>query len=170
MFELSEPDYKRLSGHKISAELQKLRQTINEIVSGSNNLINQMEVFDFLKFKQEYVDLKKRFFKLNQRKPFVDEQNKIADNFEYAPFLRRFNIFNEDYSKPNTISITFLSYIKKLLEQERVGSAINYQRTYRSIKVFKGNDLFSEVTVSFYTSMKTGCWAGKQLKQLLELR
>jgi len=149
LFELSEPDYKRLSGHKVSAELQKLRQTINEIVFGSNSFLNQMEVFDFLKFKEDYVDLNARFFKLNQRKPFVDEQNKITDNFDYAPFLRRFNIFNEDHSKPKTISITFLSYIKKLLEQGRVGSAINYQRTYRSIKAFKGNVLFSEITVSF---------------------
>ena len=149
LFELSEPDYKRLSGHKVSAELQKVRQTINEILFGSNALINQMEVFDFLKFKQEYVDLNTRFFKLNQRKSFVDEQNKMEDNFDYAPFLRRFNIFNEDNSKPKTISITFLSYIKKLLEQGRVGSAINYQRTYRSIKAFKGNVLFSEITVSF---------------------
>jgi integrase/recombinase XerD len=149
LFELSEPDYKRLSGHKVSAELQKVRQTINEIVFGSNSFINQMEFFYFLTFKQEYVDLNTRFFKLNQRKPFVDEQNKIADNFDYAPFLRRFNIFKEDHSKPKTISITFLSYIKKLLEQGRVGSAINYQRTYRSIKAFKGNVLFSEITVSF---------------------
>jgi integrase/recombinase XerD len=35
------------------------------------------------------------------------------------------------------------------LEQGRIGSAINYQRTYRSIKAFKGNVLFSDITVSF---------------------
>jgi integrase/recombinase XerD len=149
VFELSEPDYKRLSGHKVSAGLQKVRQTINEIVFGANSLINELEVFDFLKFKQEYIDLNTRYFKVNQRKIAAAEHNKIADGFDYTPFLKRFTIFDEDHSKPKTISITFLSYIKKLLEQGRVGSAINYQRTYRSIKAFKGNVLFSEITVSF---------------------
>jgi integrase/recombinase XerD len=149
VFELSESDNKRLSGHKVSAELQKVRQTINEIVFGANSLINELEVFDFLKFKQEYIHLNTRFFKVNQRKPSPVEQNKITDGFDYTPFLKRFTIFDEDHSKPKTISITFLSYIKKLLEQGRVGSAINYQRTYRSIKAFKGNILFSDITVSF---------------------
>lgn len=149
VFELSEPDYKRLSGHKVSAELQKVRQTINEIVFGANSLINELEVFDFLKFKQEYIDLNTRFFKVNQRKPSAIEHNNVADGFDYTPFLKRFTIFDEDHSKAKSISITFLSYIKKLLEQGRIGSAINYQRTYRSIKAFKGNVLFSEITVSF---------------------
>jgi integrase/recombinase XerD len=149
VFELSESDYKRLSGHKVSAGLQRVRQTINEIVFGANSLINELEVFDFLKFKQDYIDLNTRFFKVNQRKPSADEQNKVTDGFDYKPFLKRFTIFDEDQSKAKSISITFLSYIKKLLEQGRIGSAINYQRTYRSIKAFKGNVLFSEITVSF---------------------
>ncbi len=149
VFELTESDYKRLSGHKVSADLQRVRQTINEIVFGANSLINELEVFDFLKFKQEYIDSNTRFFRINQRKPFFVEQNKIADGFDYSPFLKRFTIFDEDHSKPKAISITFLSYIKKLLEQGRVGGAINYQRTYRSIKAFKGNVLFSDITVSF---------------------
>jgi integrase/recombinase XerD len=149
IFELNEFDYKRLSGNKVSGELQKVRQTLNEIVFSANSAIKQMEVFDFLKFKLEYIDLNKQFFKINQRKQLAVEQNKIADGFDYSPFLKRFTIFNEDHSKPKAISITFLSYIKKLLEQGRIGSAINYQRTYRSIKAFKGNVLFSDITVSF---------------------
>lgn len=149
IFELSESDYKRLSGHKVSADLQKVRQTINEIVFSANSLINELEVFDFLKFKLEYIDLNKKYFKINHWKPSAVEQKIVVDGFDYTPFLKRFTIFNEDHSKPKTISITFLSYIKKLLEQGRVGSAINYQRTYRSIKAFKGNVLFSEITVSF---------------------
>lgn len=47
VFELGEFDYKRLSGNKVSAELQKVRQTINEIVFSSSSAIKQMEVFDF---------------------------------------------------------------------------------------------------------------------------
>ncbi len=149
VFELSESDYKRLSGNKVSADLQKVRQTINKIVFGANSVINELEVFDFLKFKLGYIDLNARLFKVNQREPSAAEQNKVTDGFDYTPFLKRFTIFDEDHSKPKTISITFLSYIKKLLEQGRVGSAINYQRTYRSIKAFKGNVLFSDITVSF---------------------
>ncbi len=37
-----------------------------------------MEVFDFLKFKLEYIDLNKQFFKINQRKQLAVEQNKIS--------------------------------------------------------------------------------------------
>lgn len=42
-----------------------------------------------------------------------------------------------------------MSYIKKLLQQGRIGSAINYQRTYRSLKKFKGNVLFTDITVAY---------------------
>lgn len=77
------------------------------------------------------------------------DQSGPKDHFDYTPFLKRFTIFQEDHSRPKSISITFLSYIKKLLQQGRIGSAINYQRTFRYIKAFNGNVLFSEITVSF---------------------
>ena len=42
-----------------------------------------------------------------------------------------------------------MAYIKKLIEEERLGSAFNYQSTYNSINTFRGNVLFTDITVSF---------------------
>lgn len=149
IFEMPEADYKKLNAPRISAEVRQYKRNCEQIISGANLAIEQLEVFDFLKFENEYINANAKFFKIKRSTTGVNEPNKPKDLFDYTPFLKRFTIFQEDHSKPKSISITFLSYIKKLLLQGRIGSAINYQRTFRSIKAFNGNVLFSDITVSF---------------------
>jgi integrase len=149
IFELTEAEYKKLNAPRVSDEIQHIKRKSQQIVSGANLVIENLSVFDFLKFEEEYINTNDKLFKIKKSKPVVYDQNGSKDHFDYSPFLKRFTIFQEDHSRPKSISVTFLSYIKKLLQQGRIGSAINYQRTFRSIKAFNGNVLFSEITVSF---------------------
>ena len=149
VFELTEADYKKLNASRVSDEIQHIKRKSQQIVYRANLVIEKLSVFDFLKFEEEYFNNNDKLFKIKKSKPVVYDQNGPKDHFDYTPFLKRFTIFQEDHSRPKSISVTFLSYIKKLLQQGRIGSAINYQRTFRSIKAFNGNVLFSEITVSF---------------------
>jgi len=149
IFELTETDYKKLNAPRVSDEIQHIKRKSQQIVSGANLVIEKLSVFGFLKFEEVYINTNDKLFKIKKSKPVVYDQNGPKDHFDYTPFLKRFTIFQEDHSRPKSISVTFLSYIKKLLQQGRIGSAINYQRTFRSIKAFNGNVLFSEITTSF---------------------
>ncbi len=149
IFELTEADYKKLNAPRVSNEIQHIKRKCQHIVSGANLVIEKLSLFEFLKFEEAYINTNDKLFKIRKLKPVVYDQNGPKDHFDYTPFLKRFTIFQEDHSRPKSISVTFLSYIKKLLQQGRIGSAINYQRTFRSIKAFNGNVLFSEITISF---------------------
>lgn len=149
IFELTETDYKKLSAPRISEELQEVRKKFQEITTGADKVLQQMETFSFSEFEAEYINQHPKLFKPKKSNEPIQQPTSKHDDFDYTPFLKRFTIFQEDHSRPKSISITFLSYIKKLLQQGRIGSAINYQRTYRSIKAYKGNVLFAEITFGF---------------------
>ncbi|MBD0333345.1 MAG: site-specific integrase [Chitinophagaceae bacterium] len=147
IYDLSQADYKKLSAPRVSDEMQEIRKKFQGIITSADALIGQLEPFDFFDFEKEFIHGNK-LFKPKKLRP-TEVETEAADDFDYGPYLKRFTIFSEDHSKLGTISITFLSYIKKLLQQGRIGSAINYQRTYRSIKAFKGNVTFAQITVGF---------------------
>lgn len=50
---------------------------------------------------------------------------------------------------PDTISFCYKSFIKKVLRKGRISSGMYYHRTYVSLKKFRGNVHFKEVTISF---------------------
>ncbi|MBB1286807.1 site-specific integrase [Flavisolibacter sp. BT320] len=155
VFELTETDYKKLSAPRISEELQEVRKKFQEITTGADTVLRQLETFLFSEFEAGYINKHPKLFKQKKSKKPAQQTVTEADDFDYTPYLKRFTIFDEDHSKPKSISGTFLSYIKKLLQQGRIGSAINYQRTYRSIKAFRGNVSFSEITVGFLYQYET---------------
>ena len=55
----------------------------------------------------------------------------------------------EDYSTPGTVFFSYLNFIKKVLREDRIGSAMYYHCSYVSLKKFRGNVRFEEVTASF---------------------
>lgn len=149
VFNLSEADYKKLSAPRVSNELSEIRGKLNEISATSNSVIQQLKPFSFGEFEIEYIKTYDGFFKNRKQNATKSSEKKDADDFDYSPFLKRFSIFKEEHPGCNYISVFFLSYIKQLLQQGRIGSAINYQRTYRSLKLFKGNVTFEQITVSY---------------------
>jgi hypothetical protein len=68
------------------------------------------------------------------------QKNKLPEaniEFNYTPFQKKFPILLEPVGKQGTISYSYSAYIKKLLREGRIGTAINYQCSYISLRKFK---------------------------------
>ncbi len=148
IYELTEEEYEKLSAPRVSKELHEVREKLKEIKANAEAFIKDIDPFSFTEFETGFVSGHALFRKRNVKITVVGNEQAHWD-FDYTPYLKRFPIFQEDHSRPGSISIVFLSYIKKLLQEERIGSAFNYQDTYNSIKKFRGNVLFADITVSF---------------------
>ncbi|MCW3090040.1 MAG: site-specific integrase [Ferruginibacter sp.] len=83
------------------------------------------------------------------RKLKAELPSKNEETFDYSLFYKKFPILLEDHNKPGTISISYLSFIKKFLREGRISSGINYHCSYVSLKKFKGNVRFTDITVSY---------------------
>ena len=155
IYDLSEQDYKKLSAPHITAELQDIRKMLQDISASADAIIKTLELFEFSDFEKEFIHGNK-VFRPKKLKTVLPKSSNTED-FDYSPYLKRFTIFQENHSRPGSISITFLSYIKKLLQQGRIGNAINYQRTYRSLKEFRGMFFLLKLPLVIYIRMKLGC-------------
>ena len=149
IYDLSEDDYSKLSASRTSNELQITREKLRELLTKTGVFVDTYKPFSFEEFERKFVFgnslLKER--KLKEIKQ--DKGGQTFPDFDSTPFHKKFPIFTEDHSRPGSISGAFLEYIKRLIQEERIGSALNYQNTYSSLKNFRGNVLFSEITPSF---------------------
>ena len=160
IFDLSKEDYEKLTAPRISGSLQNIRHKLKLLQRNGEYYINEISHFSFYEFERDFItnnDLFKTRKKLKEPPP-----NQGQDDFDYSPYLRRFPIFKEDHSTPGSISIVYLAYIKILLQEERIGTALSYKDSYSSIKKFKGNVLFTDITTSYLHQyenwmMKRGC-------------
>ena len=146
IFDLSQEDYEKLTASRISYELQEVREKLKEIQRTSENVAKEIYPFNFYEFESEYIKNNRLF---RERKLKESPNIILKDDFDYSPYHKKFSIFREDDFRPGSISVMFFSCIKRLIKEERLGNAFNYQDTYNSIKKFKGNVLFTDITVSF---------------------
>ncbi len=146
IYDLSEDDYKKLSASRVGGELLEIRGKLNEIERTSKNAANELEPFSFSEFEKRFIIDNPLFHKRKSKEilqPFTDNE------FDFSPFLKKFSIFKDNHSKLGAISIVFLSYIKKLLKEGRIGTAVSMHNAYRSFMKFRGNVCFCEITVSY---------------------
>ena len=147
IYDLTENEFNRLTASRISSELQLVRDKLNDIKIISGNFIKELDPFNFAEFENDFIKDKQFFRNRTFKKAGISLP---SIEFDFSPFMKRFSwIFEEDHSRPGTISIVYLFYIKTLLQQGRIGSAINYLTSYRSLKKFKGNVLFTDITVNY---------------------
>ncbi|MDQ3846599.1 MAG: phage integrase SAM-like domain-containing protein, partial [Bacteroidota bacterium] len=146
IYELTKEEYSKLTASRVSVELQEIREKLKEIERTAAESIKKLDPFTFEEFEKAYI-LHHPLFK--KRKLKTKNLANVADNFDYSPFVERFSIFKEDHSRPGTISTTYFSYIKMLLREGRIGTALSYHCSYQSLKKFRGNVRFSEITVSY---------------------
>jgi len=145
-FDVSQKDYNKLSASRISNELKAVRDSLKEIERAANNIIKDFESFSFETFESKFI-VNNVFFKERKLKPIIEL--KTANEFDYSPFSKRFKIVLEDSFKQGTIFYSFSTYIKRLLTEGRIGTAVTYHDSYISLKKFRGNVTFKEVTVSY---------------------
>ena len=143
VFDLTDDAFKKLSDKRTTNELQDVREKLKEIEREAGGAIKAIQPFTFSDFEHDFIS-ENSLFRVKKQK----EKPVPADSleFDFTPYLKRFPIFTEDHSRPGCISRVFFAYIKKLLQEERIGNALNYQSTFSSIKKFKGNLLFTDIT------------------------
>ncbi len=95
----------------------------------------------------------KSFIRLNplfrQRRHKQKSETAGSNDFDFFPYEKRFPILNEKHLSQDSMSNVFVWYVKSLIQEERIGSALNYQNTYFSLKKFHGNVGFEEITPSY---------------------
>ena len=147
IFNLTLENYDKLVSPRLSPKLQSVKEKLKQILRTAEDHLSEMGTFSFYAFERDFI-VKNPLFKV--RKQLKEPTNPDLNNgFDFSPYHLRFPIFKEDHSIPGCISRVYLSYIKQLLQQGRVGTALNFRESYNSLKKFRGNALFSEITIDY---------------------
>lgn len=149
IFELTKEEFKILSASRITTRLQKIRDSIKEITRKAEESALDIVPFRFDVFEKEYIYDNPLFI---QRKYIKRSTAALVDQykvFDYSKYHKRFPFLTEPVPEVGTISFTYFQYIKDLLAQKRLGTAISLFNSYRSFLRFRGNVYFNEVTVTW---------------------
>jgi integrase/recombinase XerD len=146
VYDLSEADFKKFTASRISDELNEVRKQLNGAKRGAENFAESLYPFEFYEFESEFVKGNKLFKQREFKEPVVEV---AADSFDYTPYYDRFSLFTMEHPSKTSLSFCFLGYVKKLIQQARIGSAINYLRSYRSLESFRGNVKLEQITVEY---------------------
>lgn len=146
IFDLTDEDFKKLNSPRIGGSLLEIKNHLKEIRKTTENAVDDLGEFSFYEFEKNFI-CDNPLFKFRKRKEPAPQL--VKDSFDFTPFLKRFPILSETHPQQGLISIVFQSYIKSLIRHERIGSAFNYSGTYNSLKQFRGNVLFKDITVDY---------------------
>jgi integrase len=139
------------------AGLKVIREKLKEIERSAEAAAKELFPFTFGDFEKDYI-LNNPWFL--QRKAIKDVKVEGIYGYDVSQYARRFPIFKEPTMPAGTILVTFRSYIDKLLRADRIGSAVCYHTSYYSFERFRGNVLFTEVTVDYLNDYER--WMLKQ--------
>ena len=144
IYSLSVDDEKKLGAPRISAPLHDIRKSTNKCLSDAQNYVDNVgEGFSWNLFIRDFVNRHAGFL---PRKLEVVPVN-VSSEFDYGPYENRFkSIFMECDQAQDQISYVFCQYIRKLIRRRKIGSALNYQYAYNSLKNFRGNVRYRQIT------------------------
>ena len=142
IFDLSKEDFEKLSAYRISGDLQVIRDKLRDIERTAQNAAVKLDPFTFEDFERDYIRNNSYF---RQRKAKQLSGSKQTDEFSYDPYFKRFAILNAEI-KEGTIGIAYVAYIKKLIREARISTAVNYHDSYISLKKFRNNLRFKDIT------------------------
>lgn len=132
---------------RVTNELQVIRENIKAITRSVDEAIDQIAPFSFVQFKMVVITGNQLFQQRGGKEVYQPELE--VTTFDFTPFHKRFPIFTEIHTNRLSISVHFLKYIKQLLQEDRIGSALSYQNTYTSLKTFCGNVMLNDITPGF---------------------
>lgn len=147
IFDATKSDWAKLSAPRLSSELQTLKNKLKQIEKEACAVIENFEPFCFEEFEKKFIHVNS-FFKKRKPRP-GDIITSDKDEFDYEPYHKKFPILLELIGSPGHISYSYLAYIKKLIREQRIGTAVSYQCSYTSLKKFKGDVSFSVITTSY---------------------
>jgi integrase/recombinase XerD len=146
MFDLTQPEYDKLTAPRISAELQTIKTELKKIEREAEEALSQMDDFSFYDFENRFIVGNPLF---QQRKRKTKPVNEVNDGFDFTPFQKKFPILLERSAEPGSLTFSYQAYIKKLLKEGRISTAVNYHCSYVSLKKFQGNVRFSSITAAY---------------------
>lgn len=146
IFDLTEADWNKLSASRLSNELQSKKDKLKEIERMATTAILEICPFVFTEFEKIFIK-DHPFFK--QRKAKEVSLDSIGDRFDYSPFYKKFPILLKPLGTPGFISYSYAIQIKKLLREGRIGTAVNYHCSYRSLNKFRGDVMFHQITPTY---------------------
>lgn len=146
VFDLSKEEWQKLSASRISNDLQSIRDKLKETERLATTAISQLEPFSFQEFDKDFILSNPIFRKRKLKAEFVEQ---TSESFDYSPFYKKFPLLLEPATKPGVLSYSYSIYIKKLLREGRISTAIAYHCSFVSLKKFKADALFTAITVSW---------------------
>ena len=148
IYDLTKEEYGSLSAPNVSEKLRKIRDDVKRIKREAEVATDKIKPFSYQDFEKDYI-LNNPLFRQRKFIKAVHRCSVTKDKFDYTPFYKKFPILKEEITEPGTFGFVYLQYIRKLLQEGRIGTASNHHSSYQSLKKFRGNLLFSDITVSY---------------------
>jgi hypothetical protein len=146
VFNLTQQEYDKLGAPRITAELQTIKTDLKKIEREAEEILSQIDEFSFYDFENRFIVGNPLF---TQRKRKTKPMKELSDIFDFTPFQKKFPILLENKAEPGTLTYSYIAYIKKLLKEGRISTAVNYHCSYVSLKKFQGNVRFSAITAAY---------------------
>jgi hypothetical protein len=146
IFDLPKEDWEKLSATRVSNGLQPVKEKLKEIERTANAAVKDAVPFSFEEFEKSFI---RQNPLLRQKRVKDVSVSHNSDNFDYSAFHKKFPILFQQASKPGCISFSYLKQIKKLIREGRISSAVSYHCSYVSLKKFRGDVLFNQITPSY---------------------
>lgn len=160
IFELSPAEFKKLADPLSSNKLQNVKLKFDDIKRKAQEAADEINPFRYEEFERLFIFNNPNFI---QRKYISDTVNAFLQQnheFDYSPYHKRFKFLTEPLPHVGTIANTFCHYMKNLIAEGRLGTAIAIHNAYRSLLKFRGNVRFADVTVSWLLQYESAVTRG----------
>lgn len=145
-FNLSEDAYNSLKSSRIRDDLRIIENALKDLEREAEKCACELQPFSYAEFEKEFILSNENF---PQRKAYTKSILQPQYECVIEEYKEKFPIFKNPPAKPGTILPVFLSYMDWLLREQRIATATHYQTAYNTLARFKGNVLFTEVTVEY---------------------
>lgn len=153
IYDLSKEDYQKFPAPRVSDGLQKVRTALNEMERDAATAAKNINPFDFDCFETEFINknpvFKERKKRASHKTAVIKQASETSEAFDFSSYQDRFPILEEKSPAADYMAVTFACYIRNLLEEGRIGTALSYRDAYSSLKQFRGNVPFSAITIQY---------------------
>lgn len=154
IYSLSRDKYEKLKASHLSPDLVKIKNDLRHIESLVGEAVRKIDPFSFWIFKRDIVMGDSLFKQKNVKHPPATRIESGVDAFDYSGYYKKFPILTEKHDEIGTISGVYCQYIKKLIRENRIGSAFKYLEGYHNLIKFGGNMHFRDITEDWLRSFE----------------
>ena len=149
IYDLTESEYENLSASRVSEPMQKIRESLKLIKRTAEDAATELNPFCFENFEKGFVFDNPLLRQRKHKTKAAAAAYTRPDDFDYRPYYKKFPLLEAPMPDPGTFGFTYLSFIKQLIQQGRITTAISYHCSYKSLIRFRGNVRFTDITVSY---------------------